>query len=87
MGLGEQTASALHLTLERLQGRIGKAFQIAGLVHQGRGLVLQRLDLVVDLLERARGLDHVLDVIGRIVDGELGLGGAAQGEKAAVASM
>ena len=44
---------------------IGQARQVARLIDQRRRLVLQHLDLIVDLLQLARGGQDVLRVVGR----------------------
>jgi hypothetical protein len=57
--------------LELRQGGIGQTREIAGLVEQEHGLVLQALDAVVDLLQGARGREQILAVIAGIEDGHL----------------
>jgi hypothetical protein len=54
------------------------AREIAGLIEQEHRLVLQALDPVVDLLQRARGREHVLAKIAWIEDGHLGAHGSAR---------
>src|SRR3546814_19618667 len=56
-------------TLFRSAGR--QRGQVARLIDQHRRLVLQRGDLIVDLLQRARRRQQVLRIVGRVVDREL----------------
>src|SRR3546814_5214296 len=44
--------------------------QVARLIDQHRRLVLQRGDLIVDLLQRARRRQQVLRIVGRVVRSE-----------------
>src|SRR3546814_2580367 len=64
----EQGAGAVDLALQLLERRDRQARQVACLVRERRRLILQLLDLIVDLLERARGGQDVLGVIAGIVD-------------------
>ena len=50
---------------------IRQAREVLGLVDQHLRLVLQALDLVVDLLQLARGGQHVLREVGRVEDDPL----------------
>src|ERR1700733_9022470 len=49
--------------------------KVARLVDQRRRLVGQHRDLIVDLLQLARGGEHVLAEVGRVVDDPLRRGG------------
>ena len=69
--LVEQLLRACERLLDRLQARIRQARQVLRLVEQHLGLVLQAGDLVVDLLQRAGGLQHVLGIVGRVIDDHL----------------
>ena len=66
--LAEELLRALHRLLELLERGVGQAREVARLVDQHLRLVLERGDLVVDLLQRARGREHVLRVVAGIED-------------------
>ena len=68
--------------LELGQRRIRQARQVLGLVDEHVGLVLQAVNLVVDLLQRARGGEHVLREVAGIVDDQLRAGGDGGGRRA-----
>ena len=74
LGLGEELLGALDLAGDGRDQRIRQARQVLGLVDQGLCLVLDLLDLVIDLLQFARGGQHVLDVVLRIEHDPLRLG-------------
>lgn len=79
LGLGQKVPRPIHLLLQGLERRIGQARQIPRVVDQAGRFVLERLDLIVDLLERARRLDDALDMAGGVIDGDLGLRGRRKG--------
>jgi hypothetical protein len=54
-----------------LQAGIGQTRQVLRLIEQHLALVLQTGDLVVDLLQRASGLQHVLGIVGRVINNHL----------------
>ncbi len=66
--LPEKLLRALDALLELLERGIWQARQIAGLIDEHLRLVLEALDLVVDLLQRARGGKQVLRIVGRVID-------------------
>src|SRR5262245_29473158 len=67
----EELLRASERPVDRLQARIGQARQVLRLIEQHLRLVLQAGDLVVDLLERAGSLQHVLSVIRGVIDDHL----------------
>ena len=75
LGLGEKLLGSLDRLLELLQRGIRQAGEIFGLVDQHLRLVLQRGDLVVDLLQLTRGREHVLRIVVGIEHDQLGRGG------------
>ncbi len=68
LGLVEQLLRPLYGLLKLLERGKRQARQIAGLVDQHRRLVLERGDLVVDLLQRSGRLKNILRVVARIED-------------------
>src|SRR5690606_3859792 len=66
--LAEKLLRALDVLLELLERAIGQARQIAGLIDEHLRFVLEAGDLVIDLLQRAGGGQHVLGVIARVED-------------------
>ena len=71
LGLIEQLLGPRDLLLDRLQGRIRQAGQVPRLVEKHLRLVLQAGDLVVDLLQRAGGLQNILGVVRGVIDHHL----------------
>jgi type IV secretion system protein TrbB len=71
LGLIEKLLSAHDRLVDRLQGGIRQARQVFHLIEQHLGLVLKASDLVVDLLQGAGGLQHVLGVVGGVIDDRL----------------
>ena len=69
--LGQELLGLGDRLFEAVERGIGQARKIAGLVDQHGGLVLQALDFVVDLLQLARGGQHVLRIVGGIEDDPL----------------
>ena len=69
--LGQELLGLRDRLFERGKRRIGQAREIARLIDQHGRLVLKAQDLVVDLLQLARGGQYVLGVIGRIEDDPL----------------
>src|SRR5262249_24010477 len=69
--LVEELLRAFERLHDRLQARIGQISQVLRLIEQHLRLVLQAGNLVVDLLQRAGGLQHVLGVIRGVIDGHL----------------
>ena len=69
--LGQKLLGALDRRLKLLQRRIWQAREILRLIDQHLRLILQRRDLVVDLLQRAGGGEHVLRIIVRIEHDDL----------------
>ena len=63
LGLGQKLLGALDRRLQLLQRRIWQVREILRLVDQHLRLILQRGDLVVDLLQRTSGGQHVLRVV------------------------
>jgi hypothetical protein len=76
--LAEQRLGLGDRRLKLGQRRHRKVGEIARLVHQRRRLVGRHRDLIVDLLQLARGGEHVLTEIGRVVDDPLRRGGPAR---------
>ena len=74
LGFVQQLLGLPDLVLQGLHDRQRQALKVLRLVDERRRLVLQHADLVVDLLKRARGSQHVLRVIGRIVNDPAELG-------------
>ncbi|HBK57307.1 MAG TPA: adenosine deaminase, partial [Xanthomonadales bacterium] len=68
LGLGQELLGLADLLLERIEDAGRQAREVARFVDQRGRLVLELADLVVDLLERARGGEHVLRVVRRVVD-------------------
>src|SRR3546814_11811070 len=68
LGLAEKLLGALELALQLGELAERQRGQIARLIEKRGRLVLQALDLVVDLLERAGGRQHILRIVGRVVD-------------------
>ena len=75
LGLVQQLPGLVDLALQRLDRRDGQTGEIARFVDQAGRLILDLLDLVVDLLQRPGGGQHVLRVVAGIIDNpaELGL--------------
>ena len=73
--LREKLLGLRDLLLELRERGIGQARQVARLIDQGRRLVLQHLDFIVDLLKLARGGQDVLREVGRVEDDPLRVGG------------
>src|SRR3546814_15771397 len=73
--LAHQPIDLLQRLCQRLQLREVDAGQVLRLVDQQVCFVLERLDLVVDLLEGARGCQQVLAVVAGVEHGDLRLGG------------
>ena len=71
LGLRQELLRLLDGLLDLLQRRIRQAREIASLIDQHLRFVLERGDLVGDLLQRVRGGDDVLRVIRRIEHQEL----------------
>src|SRR3546814_17222091 len=63
--LPHQPVDLLQVLGDRLELREIDPAQVLGLVDQHCRFVLERLDLVVDLLERARGGEQILAVVDR----------------------
>jgi hypothetical protein len=78
LGLIEQLLGPHDLLLNRLQGGIWQAGQVPRLVQKHLRLVLQVGDLVVDLLQRAGGLQDVLGVIRGVIHHHLGADGSSE---------
>lgn len=74
LGFVQQLLGLPDLVLQGLHDRQRQALKVLRLVDERRRLVLQHADLVVDLLKRASGSQHVLRVIGRIVNDPAELG-------------
>ena len=72
--LREKLLRALHRLLELLERGVRQACEVAGLVDQHLRFVLEALDLVVDLLQCACRRQHVLHIVGGVVDDPLGGG-------------
>ncbi len=66
--LAQKLLRALHILLQGLERAIRQARQIAGLIDEHGRLILEALNLVVDLLQCARGREDVFGVIGGIED-------------------
>jgi hypothetical protein len=66
--LAQKLLRPLDGLLELLERRKRQARKVARLIDQTRRLVLKRRDLVVDLLERPRGGQEILCVVGGVVD-------------------
>ena len=77
LGLGQKLLGLADLRLQRCQHGQRQGRQVLGLIDQRRRFVLERFDLVVDLLQRARGGQDVLRIVAGVVDdpAELGVGG------------
>src|SRR3546814_8297703 len=76
--LPEKLLGLTNLRLKLLERGKWQAGEVFRFVDQRRRLVLERLDLLVDLLERAGRRQHILGVVGGIIDDpteELGAGG------------
>ncbi len=73
--LAEQRLRALDRREQFAESRIRQRREIARLVDQPLRLVLQRGDLVVDLLQRARGGQHILAEVRRVEHGDARAGG------------
>ena len=71
LGLADQLLGPRHRLLDGLPRGIRQAREIPRLVEQHLCLVLQAGDLVVDLLQRASGLQHVLGVVRGVIDDHL----------------
>ena len=67
----EKLLGTLDRGLQLLQRRIWQAREIFGLVNQHLRLILQRRDLIIDLLQRAGGCQHVLRIIVRVEHNDL----------------
>ena len=69
--LGQELLGLGDGLFEAVERGIGQAREIARLVDQHGGLVLEALDFVVDLLQLARGGQDVLRIVGGIEDDPL----------------
>src|SRR3546814_18048539 len=78
--LAHQPIDLLQRLCQRLQLREVDAGQVLRLVDQHVCFVLERLDLVVDLLEGARGCQQVLAVVAGLEHGDLRLAGKSVGQ-------
>ena len=78
--LREKLLGALDRLLKLLQRGVRQAREIARLIDQHLRLVLQRGDLVVDLLQRARRGQDILRVVGGVEDDRLRCAGVDDGE-------
>src|SRR6266540_386730 len=79
--LVEQLLRACERLLDGLQARIGQARQVLRLIEQHLRLVLQAGDLVVDLLQGAGGLQHVLGVVRGVINDHLRARWCADGDE------
>ena len=68
LSLAQKLLRALKALLKLLERGMRQAREIARLIDEHLRFILELCDLVVDLLQRARGSEHVLRVIGRIID-------------------
>jgi P-type conjugative transfer protein TrbJ len=75
LGAGDQLLGLVEGLLKAGERRVGQAREVARLVDQHLRLVLERGDLVVDLVQRAGGGEDVLRVVPRVEDRPLRLGG------------
>ncbi|GCC47689.1 hypothetical protein chiPu_0032009, partial [Chiloscyllium punctatum] len=66
--LAQKLLRLLDVLLKLLERGIRQARQILRLIDEALRLILQAGDLVVDLLQRARGREDVLRVVARIED-------------------
>jgi len=67
LGLPEKLLRALDVLLELLERAMRQARKVAGLIDEHLRLVLERGDLVIDLLQRARCREHVLRIVARVI--------------------
>jgi hypothetical protein len=76
LGLGQKLLGLADLRLQRRQHGQRQGRQILGLIDQRCRFVLERFDLIVDLLECPRGRQDVLRIVAGVVDdpAELGIG-------------
>ncbi|MFT2568533.1 hypothetical protein ACMWP8_29170, partial [Escherichia coli] len=63
LSLRDELLGTLDLARDGRSQRIRHARQVSRLIDQGRGLVFDLLDLIVDLLKLARGGQHVLRIV------------------------
>src|SRR3546814_21064640 len=68
LGLAQQLPGPINLLLKRRERRDRQAGEILRLVDEAGRLVLDLLDLVVDLLQRAGRLQDVRRLVGRVID-------------------
>ena len=79
--LAEKLLRSLDRLLELRQRRIRQAGQVAGLIDQTLRLVLERSDLVVDLLKRTGRCQHILGIVRGIEDHPLRLSGRGENRR------
>src|SRR3546814_9884278 len=78
MRISDWSSDVCSSDLKLVELREVDAREVLALIDEHPGFVLKALDLIVDLLERPRGGEQVLPIIGRIEHADLCRGGGAR---------